>query len=253
MLSRLSRRLFARRGPRLGLVAVVVIAAIGAALFFALKGPDARAGAIAGALSAAASAMAALTALHLSREALSRTDQQLAHARLVMTLSRRPLLLPVHQSVSYPDSSGRLAAHPPTADRFMLRPPDVGSYAFVADTNDTLLLPIENSGEGPAIRVVGGLWHRSGRKGSLVGPTVIGAGKSAIFTVRLGAPIDDLPTAFLEAVGGVGRGEGHDFYWLELTYDDVFGNSLSGWAFFDPRGLGAWHVVASANQVTKLV
>ncbi|WP_380719407.1 hypothetical protein [Saccharothrix hoggarensis] len=222
----------------------MVVAAIGAAVWFAARGPDGRAGAVVGALSALASATAALTALHLSREALARTDRQLAHARRTLVISRHPLLLPVHQSVSFPDFSGNLAAHPPTRERFVLTPPAVGSYAFVEDTGDRFLIPVENAGEGPALRVAGRLWRSDGRNGPLVGPTVLGAGKVAVFTARLGSDTSGLPAAFEEAVKALGGSPRTVFYWLEVSYVDVFSTPLRADAFFDPRDLGAWHHVA---------
>ncbi|MBF6302057.1 hypothetical protein IU459_31600 [Nocardia amamiensis] len=251
MSGRLPRR-SRSRGPRLGLIAIAVMTAIGAALWFALRGPDARAGAIAGALSALASTTAALTALHLSRAALSRTDQQLAHARLVTMLSRHPLLLPVHQSVSFPDSAGNLAAHPPTTDRFKLSPPRPGSYAFVADTNDTFLVPIENLGEGPALQVRGTLWHHSGRHGPLAGPTMVGSGRVAVFIARVSAETLELPPKFREAIRSAGSPKTCDLFWLETSYADVFANSLGGEALFDSRGVGGWQAASGEGPVDKL-
>jgi hypothetical protein len=233
----------ARRSPRLGIVAVVVVVAVGAAVWFAVRGPDGRAGAVAGALSAIASTTAALTALYLSREALARTDRQLAHARRALVLSRHPLLLPVHQSVSFPGSSGNIAAHPPTRERFALAPPSVGSYAFVEDTGDRFLIPVENSGEGPALQVAGRLWRSDGHSGPLVGPTVLGVSKVGIFVARLGGDAGRPPPAFDRAVKALSGRPQALFYWLEMSYVDVFSTPLRGEALFDPRDLGAWHCV----------
>lgn len=232
-------------GPRLSLIALAAVTIIAASLWFALRGPDARAGAVVGALAALASTTAALTALHLSRQSLARTDQQLAHARLVTTLSRRPLLLPVHQSVTFPDSSGTLAAHPPTMERFKLNPPPAGVYAFVADTNSRFLIPIENAGEGPALKISGELWHHSGARGRLVGPTAVGAGRIAIFSATISEGTDELPQGFLDAIRTAGAPDNCDRYWLETGYCDVFSNALTGKAFFDSRGLGRWEFTST--------
>lgn len=240
----------ARGTPWLGLVAVPAVTAVAVAVWFAATGPVGRAAAVVGSLSALASVTAALTALYLSRQALSRTDLQLAHARRVTMLSRYPLLLPVHQSVSFPASSGLVAAHPPTVDRFTLHPPEPGTYAFVADARDRFVVPVENAGEGPALRVQGTLWHRDGRTGSLVGPTVVGAGRTAVFTTRLDVSSGEPPADFRATKQG-NRG-GVEAYWLEMSYVDVFGNRLGSHALFDPRGLGAWHVTVVGDDVTNL-
>lgn len=249
MLSRLGRSTI--RKPTIGLIAIPVLGAVGAAVWFALRGPDARASAIAGALSALASTTAALTALYLSRQALRRTDQQLAHARRMAMLSRYPLLCPVHQSVSFPNSSGDIAAHPPATGRFKLNPPAAGTYAFVSDVKDTFLIPVENAGEGPALQACGILWRRNGRSGRLVGPTVVGAGRIGVFTASLGLVATELPPTFVAAITEVCADEGTDLYWLEMAYVDVFGNELGNRAIFDARGLGAWHVTTPDNEVTN--
>ena len=245
----------APRRPRLRLIGTLAASAIGAALWFALTGPDTRAGAITGALSALASTAAALTALYLSREALARTDRQLINAQRATVLSRYPLLLPVHQSVAFPDSTGNLAAHPPTQERFKLAPPNSGSYAFLADTSDRFVIPVENAGEGPALQVTGDLWRNDGRRGELIGPTALGAGKVAVMTARLGVDVQKLPAQFAEAVAAISGPDSSAgsqvFYWLELSYIDVFSNRLSAWALFDTRGLGAWrHVTGPMIEAT---
>lgn len=245
------RRLVPSRIPPLGLIAALVVTAVGAALAFAFRGPDARAGAAAGALSALASTVAALTALYISREALLRTDQQLAHARLVTILSRRPLLLPVHQSVTYPDSSGDLADHPPTAERFRLRPPDAGAYAFVADTKATYFVPVRNAGEGPALGITGTLWHHSGPHGPLVGPSALGAGELATFTVRLGDAHRPPPIGLSNALAQQRAKAPSELFWLETTCHDVFGNPIGAQAIFDSDGLGGWHSPVSEDSSDK--
>jgi hypothetical protein len=236
----------ARRSSRLVLIAALVASgvAITAAMWFAVRGPEDRSGAIANVLSAVASATLALTALQLSREALVRTDEQLVHTRRTIVLSRHPLLLPVHQSVSFPNSSGSLAAHPPTVERFALRPPVTGSYAFVEDVRNRFLIPVENAGEGPALQITGWLWRVDGCCGALIGPTVLGAGTLTIFTAKLNADRDILPTAFDRAVAAAGGVRRTDFFWLEMTYVDAFANPLRAEALFDPRELGAWRHVA---------
>lgn len=228
------------RGPRLELIGALVAAALGAALWFAVTGPSTRAGAIASALSAVGSAAAALTALYLSRESLARTDRQLASVRRAMVLGRYPLLLPLHQSVTFPDATGNLAAHPPTQERFQLNPGSSGSYAFLADTNDRFIIPLENAGEGPALRVTGSLWRSDGRWGRLVGPTALSAGSVGIMTARLGAVAQQLPSSFADAIQSIGQPREQPYYWLEVCYVDVFSNRLGALNLFDPRGLGSW-------------
>lgn len=229
------------RAPRLGAVVTFILAAAGTALWFALTGPAGRAGAVAGALAATASTLAALAAIHLSREALARTDQQLALARRAVVLSRYPLLLPIHQSVTFPDSCGIFDAHPPTKDRFKLDSAHARSYAFVADTKNTFIIPIENVGEGPALRVAGRLWRSDGAVGDLVGPSALGTGRIAIMTARLRDTTDLPPSAFGEAIQVAGDHFAGDYFWLDLRYIDVFGNPLDSCALFDPRGVGTWH------------
>lgn len=244
MMLRRSSRPAPRDGPRLGLIVFAVATVVAISLWFALRGPDSRAGAVVGALAAIASTTAALTALHLSRNALARTDQQLAHARLVTVLSRHPLLLPVHQSVAFPDSSGALAAHLPTQDRFKLIPPPVGTYAFVADTPGTFLVPIENAGEGPALNVVGTLWHQDGTRGLLAGPTTVGAGKTAVYRAALSEQAEPLPDGFAKALAAAGEAGTIGCFWLETQYSDLFANAVATTAYFDPRGLGGWKTIS---------
>lgn len=232
------------RPPRLVWVGLLVALAIAGALMLALFAPAERAGAIANVVAAVASASAALTALHLSREALKRTDRQLALTRRAAVLSRYPLLLPIHQAVAYPESTGALASHPPARERFRLNPPSAGTYAFLADTKDRLVIPVENAGEGPALRISGLLWRHDGRCGGVVGPTVLGAGKVMVATATL-TQTRRLPERFADAVKAVVDGfrEGDPFYVLEMVYSDVFGNELSAWAVFDTSGPGAWRHV----------
>ena len=186
------RTALSRNGqPWLGLIGAVVLVAVGLALWFALAGPTGRAGAVAGALAAAASTVAALAAIYLSKEALARTDRQLASSFRATVLSRYPLLLPIHQSVSFPDSGGNIAAHPPSEERFRLSSAQSASYAFVADTKDGFIIPIENVGEGPALGIVGRLWRSDGCVAELVGPSALGAGRVAVMTALLHRPDRD--------------------------------------------------------------
>ncbi|WP_146073796.1 hypothetical protein [Amycolatopsis sp. CA-126428] len=224
--------------PRLWFIAVLAAAAVVAAFCFAATGTDTRAGALSGALAALASTTAALTALHLSREALKRTDRQLAGARREMVLSRYPLLLPLHQSVSFPGSGGAISFHPPTAERFRLLPPELGNYAFVADNDNRFVVPIDNVGEGPALQVAGRLWRSDRAWGELVGPTALAAGRTAILTAQLSETGSELPAEFAAAAP-----DGPACCWLELDYFDVFGNPVTTRALFDPHGLGAWRHV----------
>jgi hypothetical protein len=230
-----------RRPARLVLAACAVLTVVIAALVFAFLGPSGRTDAVSGALAAVASTGTALVAVYLSVEALRRTDDQLAAAWQATVLSRYPLLLPVHQSVAFPESAGVIARHPPTEDRFRLDAPYLGSYAFVADTRDRFVIPVENAGEGPALRVSGELWRSDGALGALAGPSVLGAGRMAVMTAELRGGGPALPDAFAAGIRSCGESEGVTYYWLNLSYVDVFGNALQACALFDPRGLGAWH------------
>ena len=223
-------------------VAVFIAATALTALLVALLGPAARANGIADAVAAVAATGAALTAIYLSREALARTDRQLADAWRVTVLSRYPLLLPIHQSVTFPESAGTINAHPPTEDRFRLDSPNPGAYAFVADSRDRFVIPVENAGEGPALSIAGRLWCSDGAAAEVDGPSALGAGRVAIMTARLRNAGQAIPRPFDEALGGLGNRE-TVYFWLELSYDDVFGNALGSSALFDPRGLGAWRYI----------
>ncbi len=223
--------------------AVFIVAAALAALLVALLGPAGRANGVANAIAAIAASGAALAAIYLSKEALARTDRQLADAWRVTVLSRYPLLLPIHQSVTFPDSAGTINAHPPTEDRFRLDSPFLGSYAFVADTRDRFVIPVENTGEGPALRVAGRLWRNDGAVGDVDGPSALGAGRVAIMTARLHDGGQTIPEHFDEALTDLGNHRGMVYFWLNLSYIDVFGNVLGSSALFDPRGLGVWRYI----------
>lgn len=231
-----------KRGPGLVVVGLLIVAAVGAAVWFALTGPVGRAGAVASAFAALASTLAALAAIYLSRQALARTDEQLASARTATILSRYPLLLPIHQSVAFPDSSGRINFHPPSEDRFELKSASAGCYAFVEDTaKDKFIIPVENAGEGPALGITGQLWRNDGALGEVTGPATLATGCTAIMTAQLQGARTDLPEAFKNRIRGVGDGARGTYFWLDLSYFDVFNNARSARAMFDPRGVGAWH------------
>jgi hypothetical protein len=229
------------RIPKLTLAAAVIGAVVVGALVFAFTGPSGRTDAVSGALAAMASTGTALVAVSLSVQALRRTDDQLASAWRATVLSRYPLLLPIHQTVTFPDSAGTIADHPPTVERYRLDPPNLGSYAFVANTKNRFMIPVENAGEGPALRISGKLWRSDGAQGDVVGPSVLGAGRIAIMTASLRNDGLAIPAAFGEVIGSCGDTPGIVYYWLNLSYLDVFGNTLGACALFDPRGLGAWH------------
>lgn len=225
---------------------LLAVAATGGALAFAVFGPADRAGAVASVLATLASTAAALTALYLSREALARTERQLELARRATVLSRYPLLVPVHQSIAFPESTGVLAAHPPARERFRLAAPAAGSYAFLEDTTGRFVIPVENTGEGPALQIRGTLWRDDGCVGAVVGPTVLGAGKLMVMTATLSAGAAALPDRFTQALAAVVGPKRDDaaFYYLELAYTDVFANERAAAAVFDSRGSGAWRHVA---------
>jgi hypothetical protein len=229
------------RISKLTFAAFVIGAVVLAALVFAFTGPSGRTDAVSGALAAIASTGTALVAVYLSVQALRRTDDQLASAWRATVLSRYPLLLPVHQSVTFPDSVGTITDHPPTEERYRLDSPQLGSYAFVADTKDRFIIPVENAGEGPALRISGKLWRSDGARGEVVGPSVLGAGRLAVMTASLRDDGRAIPDAFGEAIRSHADTPGGTYYWLDLSYLDVFGNTLGACAMFDPRGLGAWH------------
>jgi hypothetical protein len=236
-----ARRWASRRLSKLTLAACAVLAVVIAALVFAFVGPSGRTDAVSSALAGVASTGTALVAVYLSVQALRRTDDQLASAWQATVLSRYPLLLPVHQSVAFPESAGVIAHHPPTEDRFRLEAPHLGSYAFVADTKDHFVIPIENAGEGPALRISGKLWRADGALGAIAGPSVLGAGRMAVMTADLHGGDAAIPDAFAEVIKSCGGPRGATYYWLDLSYVDVFGNALGACALFDPRGLGTWH------------
>jgi hypothetical protein len=215
--------------------------AVVAAVLVALAGPAPRAAAVAGSLAAIASTTGTLLAVHLSRQALSRSGDQLAAARRAIVLGRYPLLLPVHQPVAFPDSGGRLAAHPPAESRFALTSPPAGAYAFVADTRDRLFIPMENAGEGPAIRIRATLWCADGRSGSAAGVSALGAGRAGVMVATIRSCGAELPAKFQACIREYAVVT--NAYWLELEYHDVFDNIRRGTAFFDPRGTGAWHYI----------
>jgi hypothetical protein len=232
------------RVSSLAAASLLIGAAVLAALVIALVGPADRADGISSAMAAIAATGAALAAVYLSKQALARTDRQLTDAWRVTVLSRYPLLLPLHQSVTYPDSAGTIGAHPPTEHRFRLDSPRVGAYAFVADIKDRFMIPVENAGEGPALRVAGRLRRSDGAAGDIDGPSAVGAGQVAIMTAMLRPSGQAVPDDFDAALRSLpDRRAGTLYYWLDLSYIDVFGNLLGSSALFDPGGLGAWRYI----------
>jgi hypothetical protein len=218
-------------------VVVLVIAAWAAGLGFAAFGPSGRAAAVASALVALSSAVAALTALYISREGLSRTDAQLANAHRTLVLSRYPILVPVHQSVEYPANSGQVGPHPPSDKPFRLTGSSIGTYAFIQQTNDRYLLPVENSGEGPALEISGTLWSTDGRRAELQGTSTIARGRTVVLSGTLTASTAPAPERLAECQAGPGASPG---FLVEIAYVDVFGHAFTASAVFDASGVGAW-------------
>ncbi|GAB3345686.1 hypothetical protein GCM10027452_16830 [Micromonospora halotolerans] len=220
------------------LAGALAVCAAGAALVVAFTWRAQRAAAVAGSFAAIASTIGVLAAIYLSRQALSRTDRQLTETRRALVLSRYPLLLPVHQSVAFPDSGGMLAQHPPAQERFALTSAPAPAYAFLAVAKDRFLIPVENVGEGPALRVRGTLWCSDGRNGAVDGVAALGAGRTGVMAAVIRADGRPLPEAFRSF-------SEHDgvTYWLDLEYADVFAYPRRTVALFDPRGIGAWHYV----------
>lgn len=223
----------------LALAGALAVCAAGTALVVAFTWRAQRAAAVAGSFAAIASTIGVLAAIYLSRQALSRTDRQLTETRRSLVLSRYPLLLPIHQSVAFPDSGGMLAQHPPAQERFALTSAPAPAYAFLAVTKDRFLIPVENVGEGPALRIRGTLWCSDGRNGPLAGVPALGAGRTGVMAAVIRADGRPLPEEFRAALDdGMSAA-----YWLDLDYADVFANPRRTAALFDPRGLGAWHYV----------
>ncbi|WP_262281670.1 hypothetical protein [Micromonospora sp. MA102] len=230
-----------RGAGRYGLVlaGALAVCAAGAALVVAFTWRAQRAAPVAGSFAAVASTIGVLAAIYLSRQALSRTDRQLTETRRALVLSRYPLLLPIHQSVAFPDSGGMLAQHPPAQERFALTSAPAPAYAFLAVAKDRFLIPVENVGEGPALRVRGTLWCADGRNGRVDGVAALGAGRTGVLAAVIRADGRPLPEEFRTALDdamGVA-------YWVDLDYADVFAYPRRTVALFDPRGLGAWHYV----------
>lgn len=238
MLRRVRARLKAVGRHGLVFAGAVATCAAVAAVVVAVAGPGQRAAPIVGSFAVIASTVGALAAIHLSRQALARTDRQLEETRRSLVLSRYPLLLPVHQAVAFPDSGGMVTHHPPAEDRFALASAPEPAYAFLAITKNRLVVPVENVGEGPALRVSGTLWCSDGRSGPVTGVSALGAGRSGVLAAVLSH--DGRPTPErLRAM--VARDTGPAIaYQLDLHYVDVFANARRTTALFDPRGRGAW-------------
>lgn len=230
-----------RAAARYGLMlaGALAVCAAGAAVTVASTLPPQRAGAIAGSLAAIASTIGVLAAIYLSRQALSRTDRQLAETQRSIVLSRYPLILPVHQSVTFPETNGMVAQHPPAEERFALTSAPAPAYAFLTVTKDRLLIPVENVGEGPALRIQGTLWCSDGRSGSVLGVSALGAGRSDVMSAVIRVDARPVPQEFQLAMAEHGRPA--VAYWLDIEYVDVFANGRRTAALFDPRGSGAWH------------
>ncbi|MDZ5446706.1 hypothetical protein U2F26_28950 [Micromonospora sp. 4G57] len=225
----------------LALAGTVAVCAAGTAVVVAFTWRADRAAAVAGSFAAVASTIGVLAAIYLSRQALSRTDRQLTETRRALVLSRYPLLLPIHQSVAFPDSGGMLAQHPPAQERFALTSAPAPAYAFLAITKDRFVVPVENVGEGPALRIRGTLWCSDGRNGPVAGVPALGVGRTGVLAAVLHADGRPLPEEFGSMTAS---DDGPSVaYWLDLDYADVFANPRRTTALFDPSGIGAWHYV----------
>ncbi|SCG61062.1 hypothetical protein [Micromonospora humi] len=239
MLRRTAARL--RTLPRHGLTiagALAVCAAV-AAVVVAVAWPTPRAAPVVGSFAAIASTVGALAAIHLSRQALARTDRQLEESRRSLVLSRYPLLLPVHQAVAFPDTGGMVAPHPPAEERYALASAPAPAYAFLALTKDRLVIPVENVGAGPALRVSGTLWCSDGRSGPVTGVPALAAGHSGVLAAVLREDRRPAPVGLRALVADDGGPA--VAYQLDLDYVDVFAHARRTSALFDPRGRGAWH------------
>jgi hypothetical protein len=219
-----------------GLLAVVSLAV---AFAFALTGPADRAAAVAGVLTASASAVAALTALFISLSSLARSDRQLETSRAALEASQLPFISPVHESRRIP-GSGALTFYPPTKNRLPAIPDGIPLNLFVADTNNTFTVPVENIGIGPALGVEGELSCSDGRTGLLTGAVFVAAGRQTLLTVEI-APV----TAVWDKFEAFALGATCEpIFLLELRYTDVFGADHASRSVFRPEGLGSWQQVA---------
>lgn len=249
MLRRTGACLRALRRYGLPLAGAVAVCAAVAAVVVAVAWPTPRAAPVVGSCAAIASTIGALAAIHLSRQALDRTDRQLEESRRSLVLSRYPLLLPVHQAVAFPDSGGMVAPHPPAEERFALASAPTPAYAFLALTRDRLVIPVENVGAGPALRVSGTLWCSDGRNGALTGVPALAAGHSGVLAAVLrddGRPVPADLRALVADDGGPAVA-----YQLDLDYVDVFAHARRTTALFDPRGRGAWHQLPGDEPGTR--
>jgi hypothetical protein len=233
------------RRPSVLVLAIIAIALVASALAFAFLGPASRAGAVASVLTAVASLLAALSAIYLSREALARTDSQVAINRRALVLSRFPLLVPLHEPVHYPGGSGQLVAHPPAQDRYVLDPQSSSTFAFLTERDGTCYVPLENVGEGAALGLRGALWCSNGKHCAVRGSSVLGAKQKTTMVGRLESTNAPLPQAFadhLESLPSDSR-VAFEHFWLSLEYRDVFQNPRESFAVFYPHGVGSWRLV----------
>ncbi|MGY0004012.1 hypothetical protein ACW0Q9_08930, partial [Micromonospora sp. I033] len=100
------------------------------------------------------------------------------------------------------------------------------------------LVPVENVGEGPALRIRGTLWCSDGRNGPVTGVPALGVGRTGVLAVTLRADGRPLPEEFRSMTEHDGVA-----FWLDLEYADVFANPRRTAALFDSHGRGAWHYV----------
>lgn len=215
-----------------------------AALVYSLIGPLERGEAVVGAIVSIASTSVALIAVWLAWQSLAQSDAQIRQSREEMHLSRRPLLLPVHQPLGSPSSSASLQYHPPAEERYELRPTEPPAFAFLQDATGDLYIPVENVGEGPAVSLTGKIASSDGKIRRLTGSTGLASG--ALTTLRSNpAPVGDGPSPdpdFAKFVESLLPSLRNSCYHLRIEYLDIFGSPHVTVALFDPRGVGAWHV-----------
>lgn len=215
--------------------------------------------------------VAVLAALYLGVRAYRISALQAEQTTRTITLSRQPLLTPVHEPIGWPRESVKdewFPAEEPffigNADEDPAPAPPTLAFTVLVEIGrggeriDRALVYLRNVGEGPAMITAARLRSGLGLAGSLAGNTSLGAGGTEAYDCELRGDRAGSETMAETAARWTSdaqqasallaewrAADPERLYFLEIEYHDIFGVStgeLTLRSWFDPSGRGRWRV-----------